>query len=37
MPIIDNLIDTIKQKFNTNASHKTAYFSTLDLKYAYNQ
>ena len=37
MPIIDNLIDTIKQNFNTNALHETADFSTLDLKYAYNQ
>ena len=37
MPIIDNLIDTIQQSLNTNASQETAYFSTLDLKYAYNQ
>ena len=37
MPNIDNLIDTIQQKFNTNASNETAYSSTLDLKYAYSQ
>ena len=37
MPNIDNLIDTIQQNLNTNASHERAYFSTLDLKYAYNQ
>ena len=37
MPNIDKLIDKIKQKLNTNASHETAYFSTLDLKYAYSQ
>ena len=37
MPNIDNLIDKIKQKLNTNASHQTAYFSKLDLKYAYSQ
>ena len=37
MPNIDNLIDTIQQNVNTNASHETAYFSTLDLKYAYSQ
>ena len=37
MPNIDNLIDTIQQNCNTNASHETAYFSTLDLKYAYGQ
>ena len=34
MPNIDNLIDTIQQNLNTNASHETAYFSTRDLKYA---
>ena len=33
---IDNLIDTIQQNLDTNASHETAYFSTLDLKYAYS-
>ena len=37
MPNIDNLIDTIQQNLNTNASHETAYFSTLDLKYVYSQ
>ena len=37
MPNIDNLIDTIQQKLNTNATQETAYFSTLDLKYAYSQ
>ena len=37
MPNIDNLIDTIQQNFNTNASQETAYFSTLDLMYAYSQ
>ena len=28
---------TIQQNLNTNASQETAYFSTLDLKYAYSQ
>ena len=37
MPNIDNLIDTIQQNLNTNASQEIAYFSTLDLKYAYSQ
>ena len=37
MPNIDNLIDTIQQNLNSNASQETAYFSTLDLKYAYSQ
>ena len=37
MPNIDNLIDTIQQNLYTNASQETAYFSTLDLKYAYSQ
>ena len=37
MPNIDNLIDTIQQKLITNASQDTAYFKTLDLKYAYSQ
>ena len=37
MPNIDNLIDTIQQNLNTTASQETAYFSTLDLKYAYSQ
>ena len=34
---IDNLIDLIQQNLNTNASHETAYFSIMDLKYAYSQ
>ena len=34
---IDNLIDTIQQNLKTTASQETAYFSTLDLKYAYSQ
>ena len=29
---IDNLIGTIQQNQKTNASHETAYFSTLNLK-----
>ena len=37
MPNIDNQINTIQQNLNTNASQETAYFSTLDLKYAYSQ
>ena len=37
MPKIDNLIDTIQQNLNTSASHETASYSTLDLKYAYSQ
>ena len=37
MPNIDNLVDTIQQTLNTNASHETAYCSTLDLKFAYSQ
>ena len=37
MPKIDNLIDTIQQILNTNASHETPYFLTLRLKYAYSQ
>ena len=37
MPNIDNLIDTVQQKINTNQSHETAYLSTLYLKYAYSQ
>ena len=37
MPNIDNLIDTIQQNLNTNASHEIAFPSTLDLKYAYSQ
>ena len=34
---IYNLIDTIQQNLSTNALQETAYFSTLDLKYAYSQ
>ena len=37
MPNIDNLIERIQQNLNTTASKETAYFSTLDLKYAYSQ
>ena len=37
MPNINNLNDTIQQNLFTKASQETAYFSTLDLKYAYNQ
>ena len=37
MPNIDNLIETIQQNLNTSASQETAYFTTLDLKYAYSQ
>ena len=37
MPNIDNLIDTIQQNLNTSASQKTAYYTTLDFKYAYSQ
>ena len=37
MSNIEKLIDTIQQNLNTNASQETAYFSTLDLKYAYSQ
>ena len=37
MPNIDNLIDTIQQNLNTSTSKETAYYSTLDLKYAYSQ
>ena len=37
MSNIDNLIDTIQQNLNTSASKQTAYYSTLDLKYAYSQ
>ena len=37
MPNIDNLVDTIQQILNTNASHETSYCSTLDLKFAYSQ
>ena len=37
MPNIDNLIDTIQQNLNINASQETSYFSFLDLKNAYSQ
>ena len=37
MSNIDKLIDTLQQNSKTNASHETARFSTLDMKYAYNQ
>ena len=37
MPNIDKVIDTIQQNLNTNATQETAYFFTLDLKYAYSQ
>ena len=37
MPNFDNLIDTIQQNLNTSTSQETAYYSTLDLKYAYSQ
>ena len=37
MPNTDNFIDTVQQNLNTNASQERAYFSTLDLKYAYSQ
>ena len=37
MSNIENLIDTINQILKNNASHGTAYFSTLDLKNAYSQ
>ena len=37
MPNIDNPIETIQQNLNTNASQETAFFSTLNLIYAYSQ
>ena len=37
MPDKDNLTDTIQQNLNTTASQETAYFTTLNLKYAYSQ
>ena len=37
MPSFINLIDTIQQIFNTNKSNETAYFSTMDIKYAGSQ
>ena len=36
MPNIDSLIQTISQKLST-APQETAYFTTLDLQYAYSQ
>ena len=37
MPNIDNLIYTIQQNLSTTTSQETAFFWTLDLKYAYSQ
>ena len=37
MPNTDKLIDMTQQNLNTNASQETAYFPTLDLKYANSQ
>ena len=37
MPSTDNLIDSITQNLNEFDSSQTAYFSTLDLQYAYSQ
>ena len=37
MPNFNKLINTMQQNLNTNASQETAYFSTLDLKYACSQ
>ena len=34
IPNSDNLNDTIQQYSKANASHETAYFSTLNLEYA---
>ena len=36
-PYIDTLIESIFQQINTPLSQNTTYFSTIDLKYAYNQ
>ena len=36
MPNFNNLIDKIQQNINTNASSKSAFFSPLNLKYAYS-
>ena len=36
MPNIDSLIQTISQTLST-APQETAYFTTLDLQYAYSQ
>ena len=37
MPNIDTLIESISQQISAPASQNTTYFSTIDLKYAYNQ
>ena len=37
MPNIDTLIESISQQISAPASQNTAYFSTLDLEYAYSQ
>ena len=37
MPNIDKFFETIQQNFSTTASQETAYFSTLDFKYAYSK
>ena len=37
MPNIIILIDTIQQNINTNSSSETAYFSTMDIRYADSQ
>ena len=37
MPNIDTLIESISQQISAPASQNTAYFSTIDLKYAYTQ
>ena len=37
MPKIDTLIESISQQISAPASQNTTYFSTIDLKYAYNQ
>ena len=36
MPNTDNLIDTIQQNLNKNASYEKTHVSTLDMKYAYS-
>ena len=36
MPNIDTLIESIFQQISAAASQNTTYFSTIDLKYAYN-
>ena len=37
MPNIDMLIDTISQHLTNTQNGQKTYFTTLDLKYAYNQ